>query len=63
MLAPVFSILTHPLSQLRPEEQLAWLKRVTHNKLIDAYRKAQHRRNVNIDIFAEVLYDNDEKEI
>lgn len=50
------------LSQLRPEEQLAWLKRVTHNKLIDAYRKAQHRRNVNIDIFAEVLYDNDEPE-
>ena len=50
------------MSQLRPDEQLAWLKRVTHNKLIDAYRKAQHRRNVNIDIFAEVLYDNDEPE-
>jgi len=28
------------VSQLRPDEQLAWLKRVTHNKLIDAYRKA-----------------------
>jgi RNA polymerase sigma-70 factor, ECF subfamily len=47
------------LSQLRPEEQLAWLKRVTHNKLIDAYRKAQHRSSVNIDLFAEMLYDND----
>jgi RNA polymerase sigma factor (sigma-70 family) len=50
------------LSQFRPEEQLAWLKRVTHHKLIDAYRKAQHRSSVNIDFFAEVLSDNDEPE-
>lgn len=50
------------LMQLFPEEQIAWLKKVTHNKLIDTYRRAQHRRHVDIDIFAEVLYDNDEPE-
>jgi RNA polymerase sigma-70 factor (ECF subfamily) len=50
------------LSQLQPEEQLAWLKRVTHNKLIDIYRKAQYRKNVNIDIFADMLYDDEEPE-
>src|SRR5215469_17680713 len=47
------------LSQLCPEEQLAWLKKVTHNKLIDAYRKVQHRKDVNIDVLAETLYDGD----
>lgn len=50
------------LSQLRPEEQLAWLKRVTQNKLIDVYRKTQHRHNVNIDLFVGVLYGDDEPE-
>src|SRR5579883_1067147 len=50
------------LNQLRPEEQLAWLKRVTHNKLVDTYRKARHRQNVDIDIFAEILYDEVEPE-
>lgn len=50
------------LSQLRPEKQLAWLKRVTHNKLVDMYRKARHRQNVDIDIFAEILYSEGEPE-
>lgn len=50
------------LSQLQPEERLAWLKRVTHNKLIDIYRKEQHRRDVNIDLFAERLYGENEPE-
>ncbi|GCE26429.1 hypothetical protein KDA_19130 [Dictyobacter alpinus] len=50
------------LSQLPPEKQLAWLKKVTHNKLIDTYRKMRYRRSVNIDIFAETLYDHEEPE-
>jgi RNA polymerase sigma-70 factor, ECF subfamily len=48
--------------RLPPEAQLAWLKKVTHNKLIDIYRKKQHRQHVDIDLFAEILYDNDEPE-
>ena len=50
------------LSQLQPEKQLAWLTRVAHNKLIDAYRKMQRRQNVNIDIFTDILYGDDEPE-
>ena len=50
------------MSRLCAEEQLAWLKRVTHNKVIDTYRKAQHRRNFSIDIFAETLYGTYEPE-
>jgi RNA polymerase sigma-70 factor (ECF subfamily) len=50
------------VSQLRPEEQLAWLKRVAQNKLIDTYRKAEHRHHVNIDLFAGVLSDDNEPE-
>ncbi|GLV53389.1 hypothetical protein KDH_02440 [Dictyobacter sp. S3.2.2.5] len=50
------------LRQLPPEKQLAWLTRVAHNKLIDAYRKMQHRQNVNIDIFSDILYGDDEPE-
>jgi RNA polymerase sigma-70 factor (ECF subfamily) len=42
--------------------QLAWLKRVAHNKLIDAYRKAQHRQHANIDLFAEMPSGDDEPE-
>lgn len=48
--------------QIRPEEQLAWLKKVTHYKLIDAYRKRQYRKVVNLDLFAETLYGDDEPE-
>jgi RNA polymerase sigma-70 factor (ECF subfamily) len=50
------------LNQLVPEHQLAWLKKVAQNKLIDTYRKAQYRKNVNIDIFTETLFDDDEPE-
>ncbi len=50
------------LHQFRPEEQLAWLKKVTHNKLVDRYRKAQRRNDVNLDIFVEVLSDDDDPE-
>ncbi len=50
------------LQRLPSEAQLAWLKKVTHNKLIDIYRKTQHRQHANIDLFAEMLYDNDEPE-
>jgi RNA polymerase sigma-70 factor (ECF subfamily) len=50
------------LRHLQAEEQLAWLKRVAHNKLIDTYRRAQRRISVNIDIVAETLFDDEEPE-
>lgn len=50
------------INNLQPEAQLAWLKRVAHNKLIDAYRRAQHHLHINIDSFIETLYDHGEPE-
>jgi RNA polymerase sigma-70 factor (ECF subfamily) len=50
------------LAHIKPEEQLAWLKRVAHNKLIDVYRKAERNHNVNIDSFAETLFSTEDPE-
>ncbi len=47
------------LAHLSQEEQLAWLKRVTHNKLIDTYRKTRYQTST-IDIFTDELYSNDD---
>ena len=56
------ALMQNDLNYLRPEEQLAWLKRVTHNKLVDNYRRLNRRVTVNIDLFAEILYDDEEPE-
>ena len=56
------ALIQNDLNYLRPEEQLAWLKKVTHNKLVDNYRRLKRRVTVNIDLFAEILYDNEEPE-
>jgi RNA polymerase sigma factor (sigma-70 family) len=46
--------------KLKSAEQLAWLLRVAHNKLVDYYRLSnQQRVRVPIDDFAEMLMDDD----
>ncbi|MBE3560393.1 MAG: sigma-70 family RNA polymerase sigma factor [Ktedonobacteraceae bacterium] len=47
------------LRTLEPEKQLAWLRRVAHNKLNDYYRRAHRRPAVPLDETVEMLYDND----
>jgi RNA polymerase sigma-70 factor (ECF subfamily) len=39
-----------------PEEQLAWLKKVAHNRLIDYYRWKQRHPSADIDQFTEILF-------
>ena len=56
------ALMQNDLNYLRPEDQLAWLKRVTRNKLVDNYRRLNRHVTVNIDLFAEILYDNEEPE-
>src|ERR1700753_1094990 len=56
------ALMQNDLNYLRPEDQLAWLKKVMHNKLVDNYRRLNRRMTVNIDLFAEILYDNEEPE-
>jgi RNA polymerase sigma factor (sigma-70 family) len=40
-------------------EQLAWLKRVARNKLVDYYRRAKRRPAVSLDQFTEMMLDEE----
>lgn len=43
------------LSTFVPEEQLAWLRRVAHNKLANVYRRVRRRPQIPLDSLAEML--------
>lgn len=49
------------LQSLSEGEQLAWLRRVAHNKCIDVHRRAQRRPAVPLDSVLEMLYEDEEK--
>jgi RNA polymerase sigma factor (sigma-70 family) len=49
------------LAHLNEGEQLAWLRRVAHNKCIDAYRRTQRRPAVPLDSALELLYADEEQ--
>lgn len=49
------------LADLGEGEQLAWLRRVAHNKCVDAYRASQRRRLIPLESITESLYDDDDK--
>lgn len=48
------------LSDLSEGEQLAWLRRVAHNKCVDAYRASQRRPFLSLETVTELLYDNED---
>lgn len=43
------------LSSLSPGEQLAWLKRVAHNKLVNVYRQASRHPCVGLDAIGDAM--------
>ena len=45
------------LSAFSPGEQLAWLRRVAHNKLLNLYRQASRHPRVALDSMGEVILD------
>lgn len=47
------------LSALLPGEQLAWLRRVAHNKLLNVYRQASRHPRVALDSLADTLFEED----
>ena len=46
--------------RLNEREQVAWLWRVAHNKAIDAYRRSKLRQGVDLNLFTDVIYDEEE---
>lgn len=49
------------LAGLSDGEQLAWLRRVAHNKCVDIYRRSTRRQVVSLEAVAEILDDNEDK--
>ena len=49
------------LAAIREDEQLAWLRRVAHNKLIDSYRRVTRHPVTPLEPFIEILT-HDERE-
>ncbi len=47
------------LAKLSESEQLAWLRRVAHNKCVDLHRRTQRRQAISLDSVAELLYEDD----
>jgi RNA polymerase sigma-70 factor (ECF subfamily) len=48
-------------SQLSEKEQNAWIWRVAHNKTVDAYRRARLRQGMDLELFTDVIYDEEER--
>ncbi|MDQ2714822.1 MAG: RNA polymerase sigma factor [Chloroflexota bacterium] len=47
------------LANLGEKEQLAWLWRVARNKGVDAYRREKLRQGIDLDLFADMIFDDD----
>jgi RNA polymerase sigma factor (sigma-70 family) len=48
------------LAGLSEGEQLAWLRRVAHNKCVDLYRRARRRQALSLESVSELLYEDEE---
>lgn len=49
------------LASMNAGAQLAWLRRVAHNKCVDSYRRSRHRSGVPLEEIAEQFYDDEER--
>lgn len=47
------------LAGLAPGEQLAWLKRVAHNKLLNVYRRVRRSPQVALDSIVETIFEEE----
>jgi RNA polymerase sigma factor (sigma-70 family) len=47
------------LSDLQTKEQLAWLRRVAHNKLVDSYRRQARRPAVSLESLVGAIYEDE----
>jgi RNA polymerase sigma factor (sigma-70 family) len=49
------------LANLNDGEQLAWLRRVAHNKCVDVYRRTPHQPVVPLENVTDILYEDEEQ--
>lgn len=49
------------ITQLSEKELAGWLWRVARNKVVDAYRRSRLRQGIDLDLFTELIYDEDER--
>lgn len=47
------------LSALAPDEQLSWLRRVAHNKLLNVYRRGSRHPQVALDLIVEEIFEEE----
>jgi len=46
---------------LEEHQQIAWLRKVAHNKFIDYHRRSRRRPSISLEITTEALYEDDEE--
>jgi RNA polymerase sigma factor (sigma-70 family) len=49
------------LDSLSEKEQAAWLWRVARNKVVDGYRRSRLRQGIDLELVAELIYDDDQR--
>lgn len=49
----------HALADLSDGQQLAWLRRVAHNKCVDLHRRARRYPSVSLDSIEEILFEDE----
>lgn len=63
VLAQVFvaAIEYSDLDRLSEKERTAWLWRVAKNKAVDAYRRSRLRQGMDLELFTDSIYEDDER--
>ena len=57
----VVAVESSAFDRLGEKEQVAWLWRVAHHKAVDAYRRSRLRQGVDLELVADVIYDDGER--
>lgn len=57
----VAAVESSAFDRLGEKERVVWLWRVARNKAVDAYRRSRLRQGIDLELVADVIYDDDER--